>query len=120
MITAQGSWLLFNGSTLGRITDIDAEFNSPLREIHPLSSGAVDEAGRYMPIFEKTACDHKMSITALAEGFNTAAVGSKGPLVAGGSGWSINFPCAVMESLKCTAKVGDLMRVSYTFRRSWQ
>ena len=120
MITAQGSWLFFNGSTLGRITDVDAEFNSPLREIHPLSSGAIDEASRYMPIFEKTSCDHKMSISAFAEGFNTASVGTKGPLVASGNGWSINFPCAVMESMKVTAKIGDLLRVSYTFRRSWQ
>lgn len=122
-ITSQGSSLAWTTSSgvvnLGRIVDIDMTFNSPLREIKPLSSSALDESNRYLSIYEQTTCDHTMSVSAFATNFAVASVGQKGSLAAVGVGWSITFPTAVMENMKVTAKVGDYLRVSYTFRRSY-
>jgi len=120
VISAQGTTISFGGSNLGKVTDIDAQFNSPSREIHPLMGNSVDEAGRYLSIYEKTVCDHTMSVSAIATSFNTSSVGTKAALtVSGAGGWSINFPHAIMESMKVVAKAGDVLKVSYTFKRSF-
>ena len=104
---------------LGRLLDVDMTFNSPLREIKPLSSSALDESGRYLSIYEQTTCDQTINVTALLTSFYVSNVGSKGSLSATGNGWSISFPVSIMENMKVTAKVGDYLRVSYTFRRSF-
>ena len=119
VLSAQGTAITFNRSPLGYVTDIDGQFNSPPREIHPLNSSAVDEAGRYMNTYEQTTCDHTISVSVIATSFDTSSVGTKAQLLVVGTNWSINFPHAIMESMKVVAKVGDVLRVSYTFRRSF-
>jgi hypothetical protein len=125
VITSQGTSLTLTladgGGTinLGKLLDVDMAFNSPLREIKPLRDDALDESGRYLSIYEQTTCDHTMNVSALTTGFSVTSVGKKGSLSAVGVGWSITFPVAIMENMKVVAKVGDYLRVSYTFRRSF-
>lgn len=117
-ITSQGVYASFGGTNLGKLTDIEGEFATALKEIRPLNNNN-DEAGRYLSVYEKTLCDHRVNVSAFAEAFNTSSVGSSSSLVISGQNWSISFPACVMESMKVTAKVGDYLRVSYTFRRSF-
>jgi hypothetical protein len=119
LISAQGVTATFSGSNLGKVTDIDGDFNTSLKEIRPLANNN-DEAGRYLSVYEKTLCDHVVTLSAFAEQFSSNDVGASGALVISGNGWSLTFPSAVLEKLKVTAKVGDYLRVSYTFRRSFQ
>ena len=124
LTSSQGTSLVWTKTTggvtaLGRLLDVDMTFNSPLREIKPLSSSALDESGRYLSIYEQTTCDQTINVTALLTSFYVSSVGSKGSLSATGNGWSISFPVSIMENMKVTAKVGDYLRVSYTFRRSF-
>lgn len=119
MITSQGVSLTFGGTYIGRLTDIDGEFTTTLKEIQPLTAEAVDEAGRYLSLYRKSSCDHRMNVSTITTSFDTSTVGGTGQLVASGAGWSICFPFAVLESLKFTAKVGDYLRVNYTFRRTY-
>jgi hypothetical protein len=118
--TSQGTTVTFNGRGLGKVISVGGSFSSPHKEIRPLNVGVDSDTGQYLPVFEETLCEQQVDIEAMATSWAIGVVGSKGELAVDGTGWYLNFGIAICENVKLTAKVGDVLRISYTFRRSAQ
>lgn len=118
--TSQGTTVTFGGAELGRVVSVIGSFSSPYKEIRPLDIGVDSDTGQYLPVFEETLCEQQVDIEAMTTTFRFRVVGSKGRLAVNGTGWYLNFGIAICENVKLTAKVGDVLRISYTFRRTAQ
>jgi hypothetical protein len=116
--TSQGTTVTFDGDELGRVVSVSGSFSSPHKEIRPLDVGVDVDTGQYLPVFEQTLCEQQVDIEAMTTAFSFSVVGAKGQLAVSGTGWFLNFGIAICENVKLTAKVGDVLRISYTFRRS--
>jgi hypothetical protein len=118
LLTSQGTTLTFGGVVLGKYLGITGAFKSPAKEIRPLSAAAVDEAGRYLPIYEQTTCDQTTTLEALVSAIDTNLVGSTAELAVVGTGWGWTLPYAYLEDFQVLAKVGDKLRTAFSFKRS--
>jgi len=118
--SSQGTSVSFAGVTLGKIVGVNGSFSTAAKEIRALSPNVTQDTGQYLSIYEKTTCDQTVELEAIAGSFNLATVGTKGRLSVIGTGWSFTFGTAYLENIKLTAKVGDVLRVSYSFKRSYQ
>jgi hypothetical protein len=118
VITSQGTGVTFRGSVLGKVVGVSGSFVSPLKEIRPLTIGVDRDTGQYLCVFEQTLCEQIIEVEAMATSFSLSIVGSTGALSVSGSGWYLNFGIAICENVKVTAKVGDVLRLNYSFRRS--
>lgn len=118
--SSQGTSVSFNGSTLGKIVGVNGTFSTGAKEIRALSPNVTPDTGQYLSIYEQTTCDQTVELEALAGSFNLASVGTKGALSVSGNGWSFSFGTAFLENIKVTAKVGDVLRLNYSFKRSFQ
>jgi hypothetical protein len=111
---------LFAGAALGRIVGVNGSFATGSKEIRALAPNVTPDTGQYLSIYEETTCDQTVELEAIADSFTLSSVGSKGPLSVGGVGWSFSFGTAFLENMKVTAKVGDLLRINYSFKRSYE
>lgn len=118
--TSQGTTVSFRGSVLGKIVGINGSFATGAKEIRALKNNVAPDTGQYLSIYEKTTCDQTVELEAIAGSFNLANVGTKGSLSVSGVGWSFSFGTAFLESIKVTAKVGDVLRLNYSFKRSYE
>lgn len=118
-ITSQGTSVSFGGSPIGKLLGVSGSFASPQKEIRALAPNLAGDTGQYLSIYEETTCEQSVELECLAETFSLATVGTKGALSVTGSGWSLSFPAAICENMKVTAKVGDLVRLTYAFKRSY-
>lgn len=86
-----------------------------------LSANTDDATGQYLSLYEQTVCEQTVEIEALAsDSLDSSIVGSKQTLsISGGGGWYVTFGTAICESFKITAKVGDVVRVNLSFKRSY-
>jgi len=117
--SSQGTVVLFGGATLGKIVGVNGTFSTGAKEIRALANNVTPDTGQYLSIYEKTTCDQTVELEALADSFSLASVGTKGQLSVTGVGWSFSFGTALLENIKVTAKVGDLLRLNYSFKRSF-
>lgn len=118
--SSQGTTVSFRGSTLGKVVSVSGTFATGAKEIRQLASNLAPDTGQYLSIYEKTTCDQTVELEALAGSFNLSNVGTKGALSVSGAGWSFSFGTAFLENIKVTAKVGDVLRLNYSFKRSFQ
>lgn len=118
--SSQGTSVSFAGSTLGKIVGVNGTFATGAKEIRELRNNVAQDTRQYLSIYEQTTCDQTVELEAIAGSFNLASVGTKGPLSVSGVGWSFSFGTAFLENVKVTAKVGDVLRVNYSFKRSYQ
>ena len=118
--TSQGTTIVFAGSTLGKIVGVNGSFLTAAKEIRALSPNVAPDTGQYLSIYEQTTCDQTVELEAIVGAYNLADVGTKGPLSVRGVGWSFFFGTAFLESIKLTAKVGDVLRINYSFKRSYE
>lgn len=118
--SSQGTVVSFRGSTLGKVVSVSGAFATGAKEIRQLASNLAPDTGQYLSIYEKTTCDQTVELEALAGSFNLSNVGTKGALSVSGAGWSFSFGTAFLENIKVTAKVGDVLRLNYSFKRSFQ
>jgi hypothetical protein len=118
--SSQGTSVSFGGATLGKIVGVNGTFATGAREIQQLADNVDPGTGQYLSIYEKTTCDQTVELEAIAGSFNLSSVGTKGVLSVSGSGWSFSLGVAILESVKVAAKVGDVLRLNYSFRRSYQ
>jgi hypothetical protein len=120
VVTSQGTTVSFNGSTLGKIVGVNGSFSTGAKEIRPLAANVAPDTGQYLAVYEQTTCDQTVELEAIAGSFNLSSVGKKGRLAVNGTGWSFSFGTAFLENIKVTAKVGDVLRLSYSFKRSYE
>jgi hypothetical protein len=118
--SSQGTSVSFNGTTLGNVVGVNGTFSTGAKEIRQLANNTSRDTGQYLSIYEQTTCDQTVELEALADSFNLADVGTKGSLSVTGVGWSFSFGTAFLENIKVTAKVGDVLRLNYSFKRSFQ
>jgi hypothetical protein len=118
--SSQGTSVSFRGASLGKIVGVNGSFSTGAKEIRQLARNVAPDTGQYLSIYEETTCDQTVELEAIAGSFNLASVGTKGALSVVGVGWSFSFGTAFLENIKVTAKVGDVLRLSYSFRRSYQ
>ena len=118
--SSQGTTVTFAGATLGKIVGVNGTFSTSAKEIRELRNNVTPDTGQYLSIYEKTTCDQTVELEAIASSFSLAKVGTKGALSVSGSGWSFSFGTAFLENIKVTAKVGDVLRLNYSFKRSFQ
>lgn len=119
-LTSQGTAVTFNGGAIGSVVGVSGSFTTALKEIRPLANTVAPDTGQYLPIYEQTNCEQTVELEVLAGSFDLSTVGAKGPLSVGGVGWSFSFGTAICESIKLTAKVGDLVRLNCSFKRSFE
>lgn len=121
VISSQGSSVTFGGTSLGKVVSVSGDFSSATKEIRPLSPNLDDATGQYLSIFESTVCDQTVKVESIgASGAATSSiVGSKQSLIVAGDGWYITFPSAICEKFEITAKVGDVVRFSCAFKRTY-
>jgi hypothetical protein len=119
-VTSQGTTVVFAGSTLGKIVGVNGSFSTTAKEIRALSPNVAQDTGQYLSIYEQTTCEQTVELEAIVGSYNLADVGTKGRLSVTGVGWSFSFGLAILESIKLTAKVGDVLRISYSFKRSYE
>jgi hypothetical protein len=115
-LSSQGTSVTF-GTPLGKVVGINVDVSTPLKEIRTLAA-SLDECGRYLSTYEKTTCDQTVEVEVIATGFDSSVVGGKNTLTITGNGWTSTFQNAVMEKFRITAKVGDMLRATFSFRRS--
>lgn len=118
--TSQGTTVSFGGASLGKIVGINGSFSTGTKEIRALAPNVAPDTGQYLSVYEQTTCDQTVELEAIASGFSLSSVGTKGRLSVNGSGWSFSFGTAFLESIKVTAKVGDVLRLNYSFKRSYE
>jgi len=118
--SSQGTTVSFGGATLGKIVGVNGTFSTGAKEIRPLANNVTPDTGQYLSVYEKTTCEQTVELEAIAGSFNLASVGTTGALSVSGSGWSFSFGAAFLENIKVTAKVGDVLRLNYSFKRSYQ
>jgi hypothetical protein len=120
MLTSQGTSVSFGATSLGKIVGVNGSFATGTKEIRALAPNVAPDTGQYVSIFEQTTCDQTIELEAIAESFDIGSVGTKNALSVSGVGWSFSFGTAFMENMKVTAKVGDLLRITYAFKRSYE
>jgi hypothetical protein len=120
VVTSQGTTVAFNGSTLGKVVGVNGSFSTSAKEIRPLAANTAPDTGQYLAVYEQTTCDQTVELEAIAGSFDLSRVGTKGPLSVTGIGWAFSFGTAFLENIKVTAKVGDVLRLSYSFKRSYE
>jgi hypothetical protein len=118
--SSQGTSVSFKGETLGKIVSVSGTFTTGAKEIRQLANNVAPDTGQYLSIYEQTTCEQTVELEAMAGSFNLASVGTKGGLTVSGTGWSFSFGAAFLENIKVTAKVGDVLRLNYSFKRSFQ
>lgn len=118
--SSQGTVVSFGGSSLGKVVSVSGTFATSAKEIRQLASNIAPDSGQYLSIYEKTTCEQTVELEAIAGSFNLSHVGTKGALSVSGAGWSFSFGTAFLENIKVTAKVGDVLRLNYSFKRSFQ
>jgi hypothetical protein len=116
MLSSQGTSVTF-GTPLGKLVGVNVDIATPLKEIRKLTQ-TLDEGNRYLSTYEKTTCDQTVEVEVIATGFDSTVVGAKNVLTVTGVGWTASFPDSVMEKFRVTAKVGDMLRATFSFRRS--
>lgn len=121
VVSAQGTYVTFGGASLGKVVSVDGDFKSATKEIRALAPNLDVSTGQYLSIFEPTVCEQTVKIDSLAsaDAVTSAIVGSKQELVITGTGWSISFPAAICESFTISAKLGDVVRFSCAFKRTY-
>lgn len=117
--SSQGTTASFKGATLGKLVSISGSFSTNTKEIRPLAASVAQDTGQYLSIYEQTTCEQTVELEAIGGSFSLDDVGGKGPLSVSGSGWSFSLGQAILESIKVTAKVGDLLRINYAFKRTF-
>lgn len=118
--SSQGTTVTFSGSTLGKIVGVNGTFSTGAKEIRELKYNVAPDTKQYLSIYEQTTCEQTVELEAIAGSFSLARVGTKGLLSVSGNGWSFSFGTAFLENIKVTAKVGDVLRLNYSFKRSHQ
>ncbi len=118
-LSSQGTTVTFAGAALGKVVGVGGSFASQPRAINELAYNVDADTGQYLPVYEKTTCDQSLDLDCIATSFSTAVVGTKGALSVTGSGWSVSFGVAICADVKVTARVGDIVRVQYSFKRSY-
>jgi hypothetical protein len=118
--SAQGTTVSFSGVTLGKIVGVNGTFATGVKEIRQLAPNIAPDSGQYLSIYEQTTCDQTVELEAIAGSFDLASVGMTGSLSVNGTGWSFSFGAALLENIKVTAKVGDVLRINYSFKRSYE
>lgn len=120
LLTSQGTSLSFGGTALGNVVNVNGSFATGAKEIRAMAPNVAPDTGQYLSIYEQTTCEQTVEIEAIATAFVIGSVGTKQALSVSGVGWSFSFGTAFMESMKVSAKVGDLLRITYAFKRSFQ
>lgn len=118
VLSAQGTTVSFGG-VIGKVVGVNGSFSTNAKEIKPLANNVAPDTGQYLSIYEKTTCEQTVELEVIASSFDLSSVGTKRALSVVGSGWSFSFGTAFLESIKVTAKVGDLLRLNYAFKRSY-
>lgn len=118
VLTSQGTTVTFGG-VIGKVVGVTGSFATALKEIRPLAATLDNATGQYLSIYEQTGCDQTMELEVIASTFALADVGAKRGLSVTGSGWSINLGTAICEKITVAAKVGDVLRLTYSFRRTY-
>lgn len=118
VLTSQGTSVSF-GSVIGKVVSATGSFATALKEIRPLAATLDSSTGQYLSIYEQTGCDQTLELEVIASSFNVAVVGSKQTLTVTGTGWSLNFGQAICEKVTVAAKVADVLRLNYSFRRTY-
>jgi hypothetical protein len=118
--SSQGTTVTFKGATLGKIVGVSGTFSTGAKEIRALSRNVTPDTGQYLSIYEQTTCEQTVELEAIAGLFSLASVGTKGVLSVSGAGWSFSFGTAFLENIKVTAKVGDVLKLNYSFKRSYR
>lgn len=119
-LSSQGTSVTFNGGAIGYVVGVNGSFSTGLKEIRLLANAVAPDSGQYLPIYEQTNCEQTVELEVLASSFDIATVGRKGGLSVSGNGWSFSFGTAICESIKVAAKVGDLVRLNCSFKRSFE
>lgn len=119
VLTSQGTAIEFGGVSLGKIVGVNGSFSTGAKEIRELAPNVDEATGQYLSIYEQTMCEQTVELEAIASSFDTSRVGTTGALSVSNVGWSMSFGVAFLESMKVTAKVGDLLRLNYAFKRTY-
>lgn len=118
-ISSQGTTVTFNGAGIGKVVGVNGSFASQPRAINELAYNVDSGTQQYLPVYEQTTCEQNIDLECIATSFSTTIVGTKGELSVSGSGWSLSFGVAICADVKVTAKVGDIVRTQYSFKRSY-
>ena len=119
ILSSQGTSVSFKKEVIGNLVSVSGNFLSASKEIRQLANNLTDDTQQYLSIYEKTTCDQTVELEALCSSFSLADVGTTGLLSVTGDTWSFSFGVAYLESIKLTAKVGDVLRLNYSFKRSF-
>lgn len=120
-VTSQGTGISFNGQTLGKVVSVGANFSSATKEIRVMYDQRDAQTGQYLSTYEATTCDSTVEVEGIgsSSGLDSSIVGSKGGLSIAGGNWYVTFPSAICESFKITAKVGDVVRFTCAFKKTF-
>lgn len=122
VVSSQGTTVTFNGQSLGKVVGVSGKFASATKEVRSLDANVDNQTGQYLSIYEPTLCDQTVEIESIGGGSGSVSsgmVGSKGSLFVSGDGWLISFGFAICESFTITAKVGDVVRFTCAFKRTF-
>ena len=119
-LSSQGTTIEFNGNAIGNLVSLNGNFSTASKEIRQLAKNLTEDTQQYLSIYEKTTCDQTVELETICSSFDLASVGTTGKLSVRGDSWSFTFGVAYLEGIKLTAKVGDVLRLNYSFKRSYQ
>lgn len=119
VLSSQGATVTFNGQGLGKVVGVNGSFSTGAKEIRQLADNLDVGTQQYLSILEKTLCEQSIDLEVIATSFNTNIIGTKAPLAVTGSQWSLSFGMAFCADIKVTAKVADVLRMTYQFKRTY-